>query len=64
MREVKIEVVSGPAGQSVYIDDHRVAGPKPWGGGRTLCAFRTELRHVLTALKIESRSDAAENGKP
>lgn len=30
---VTITVVNGVEGPSVYINDLRVAGPKPWGGG-------------------------------
>jgi len=34
-----IEVVSGPEGPSLYIDGIRMAGPKPWGGGRTIASW-------------------------
>ena len=51
---VFIEVVSGIEGPSLYVGDedtgHRLAGPKPWGGGRTLHQFRVnadELRKQL-----------------
>jgi hypothetical protein len=29
-----VKVVGGPEGYSVYVNDYRVAGPKPWGGGQ------------------------------
>lgn len=31
--KVKIELINGCEGKSVYINDYRVAGSKPWGGG-------------------------------
>lgn len=37
MREpVKIEIVQGVGGLALYINDWRVCGNKPWGGGRTI----------------------------
>jgi hypothetical protein len=33
-------VVAGVEGPSLYIDGYCVAGPKPWGGGKTLHEFR------------------------
>lgn len=33
-------VVAGVEGPSLYIDGYRVAGPKLWGGGKTLHEFR------------------------
>ncbi len=34
-----IEVVSGKEGPSIYMNDYRMAGPKPWGGGNTISSF-------------------------
>jgi hypothetical protein len=31
-----VKIVSGVEGPSMYINDYRVAGPKPWGGGQIL----------------------------
>lgn len=38
--EHKATVVAGPEGPSLYIDDYRVSGPKPWGGGKILYEFQ------------------------
>ncbi|MEI2416158.1 hypothetical protein V8Z80_08230 [Orrella sp. JC864] len=48
---VFIEVVRGPEGLALYVanDDggHRLAGPKPWGGGRTIHQFQVKLSELL-----------------
>lgn len=50
-QETTILVVSGPEGPSVYIDNYRVAGPKPWGGGEVIHEFKgvqmEDLRRVV-----------------
>lgn len=47
---VLVEVVSGPAGPSLYIGDNhsmeRVAGPKPWGGGSTIHVFEVKTKDL------------------
>jgi hypothetical protein len=54
-REVpELLVLQGNDGSiSLYLNDERVAGPKPLGGGRVLHSFRTERRVLLAALGIE-----------
>jgi hypothetical protein len=46
-------IVEGVEGTSVYINNHRVAGPKPWGGGRTVLErsdiLVDEVRRALPA---------------
>lgn len=42
----KFEIVSGVEGKCLYIDETRVAGPKPWGGGTIVDAFTTDERYV------------------
>ena len=44
-----IQVVGGPAGPSLYLDDYRIAGPKPWGGGTVLHEFRCTDRDLIAA---------------
>lgn len=31
---IEMLLVAGVAGDSIYLNDHRIAGPKPWGGGK------------------------------
>lgn len=47
---IAIMVVAGVEGPSLYVDDTRVAGPKPWGGGRPLYTFsvsKERLRELV-----------------
>ena len=58
--KVKIEIVDGPGGYSLYINDTRVAGPKPLGGGRLVKAFGVkadELISLLDAQRCEWKDD-------
>jgi hypothetical protein len=53
--KVKFEVIGGPEGAclAVFPDDgggERIAGPKPWGGGKTLHSWSVPVRDVLKAL--------------
>lgn len=42
-RKVNVLVVSGVEGPSLYVDNVRVAGPKPWGGGQTMAEWDISL---------------------
>ncbi len=48
---MKVEVVQGVEGASLYIDDVRVAGPKPWGGGKVIHRF--EVDHAAIKVSVE-----------
>lgn len=52
---VDVEVVSGVEGPSLYVGDgstgERVAGPKPWGGGRTTHKFRVRAEDLIRLAK-------------
>jgi hypothetical protein len=48
--KLKVNVVSGPEGPSLYINDRRVAGPKPWGGGRILYSWKADPADIEAAL--------------
>lgn len=57
---VNVEVIGGVEGKSLYIDDYRVGGPKPWGGGSTLHEFKgvnlMELSVVKRLIEAEKAS--------
>ena len=48
--ETKIYYVEGVEGNSFAIGDIRVAGPKPWGGGRVIAEQKTTVKDILYAL--------------
>lgn len=49
-KEFTLAVVSGVEGPSVYLDDYRICGRKPWGGGTTLHSFTVRLEDLRAAL--------------
>jgi hypothetical protein len=52
-REVTFEVIRGPEGVCLAVGDEselmltRIAGPKPWGGGKTIHKFNVNLAELL-----------------
>lgn len=48
--KIKVELVNGCEGKSIYINDYRVAGSKPWGGGRTEQTWVADKKRVIQAL--------------
>jgi hypothetical protein len=50
-RRIRCEVVKGEGGLSLYVNDVRVAGPKPWGGGVSLAYWSVDPKDIRDALK-------------
>lgn len=48
--DVEIKVVAGVEGPSLYVNDFRVAGPKPWGGGKVLYTFTADATELAEAI--------------
>ena len=46
---LKVEVVRGCEGRSLYINDYRVAGSKPWGGGLVEQEWNITSEDILKA---------------
>lgn len=51
--KVTIEIVNGCEGKCIYINDYRVAGSKPWGGGRVETSWTVDKKEILKALGIK-----------
>lgn len=49
--QVYVDIVHGVEGDAVYINGIRVAGPKPWGGGKTMHRFLVDVKNIKDALK-------------
>lgn len=63
----KFEVISGVEGCCLALDDTRIAGPKPWGGGTVIHAWETnkEYKAVETCERVRddvSGLDVPHNG--
>ena len=41
---VEINIVQGVEGQSLYLNDYRIEGSKPWGGGKIKQTWMIEKR--------------------
>jgi hypothetical protein len=55
LRTVELLVVEGKMGSGlcIYLNARRVAGEKPWGGGRVLKVFSVLARDVREALSLK-----------
>ncbi len=49
-KKVKIETIRGVEGNSIYINDIRVAGNKPWGGGKVMDSWISDDLTIKNAL--------------
>ena len=49
-KDIELIVSSGVSGPCVYLNDFRIAGPKPWGGGRTLYSFKVSVQEIEAVL--------------
>ena len=50
-RTVEVLIVSGVVGPSVSINGRRVAGSKPWGGGKIILQRQVSVKELREALK-------------
>ena len=46
---IRVEVISGVEGPCLSVNSLRVAGPKPWGGGRVIHAFDVPKKDIIEA---------------
>ena len=57
---ITIEVIQGSGGDSLYINEYRVAGGKPYGGGRTISTWRIDrerlIHHLIMAGVLENQN--------
>jgi hypothetical protein len=50
--KINICVLQGLEGKSLYINDYRVSGPKPWGGGKIIFEADVTKDELCQALGI------------
>ncbi len=48
---IEVRYVKGVEGNSIWLNDMRIGGPKPWGGGKTLESFTVSIDDIKEALK-------------
>jgi len=50
--KIRIDLVRGSAGtECLYINEYRVLGPKPWGGGKIVKTWTVDKKEILEAIK-------------
>ncbi len=55
--KIEIDIINGVGGKALYINNMRVAGPKPLGGGRTTETFWAEEKAILDAIGHKALPD-------
>ena len=50
MKYMKIDIVEGKEGSSICINEYRVAGPQPFGGGRIIKSWKADVDDILKAI--------------
>ncbi len=48
---MKLKMIQGVEGNSLYLNDYRIAGPKPWGGGAQLYVWDVDILELLKDIK-------------
>ena len=48
---MKIELISGVEGECITVNDTRIAGPKPWGGGKVLKTWNVDPYGIYAIAK-------------
>lgn len=60
IKEIRLAYVRGVEGNSIYLNDHRIAGPKPWGGGDVLKEWKVDFKDIGNALPQIAQALAAQ----
>lgn len=58
---IKVDIVRGVGGRCLYINEHRVIGPKPLSGGHLVDSFNIkidDLREAIRPLLLEQVVEA------
>jgi hypothetical protein len=50
VNKVVFKLIDGVEGMSLYLNDQRIAGPKPWGGGTVMKTWHTSANEILQIL--------------
>jgi hypothetical protein len=53
MINIILELVNGVEGDSIYLNDTRICGAKPWGGGSVIKKWTNSISQIEDALGIK-----------
>ena len=48
---IELCIIHGSEGDCVTINDYRIAGPKPWGGGKVVKSWQVDKELIEEALR-------------
>lgn len=57
---MKLDIVYGVEGYAIYLDDFRIAGPKPWGAGRLVKSWTVSSDTLRSAGFTKARKARAD----
>jgi hypothetical protein len=60
MKTATVTLIRGPGGMAVYINDYRIVGPKPLGGGITIGYWEIDERAIRAALRCRPEPEGKE----
>jgi len=49
-KEIKVDIIGGVEGPCLSVNDYRVAGPKPWGGGKITRSWTVTIKDLIGGL--------------
>ena len=52
-KTVHVDICTGASGECVYVNDYRVKGGKPWGGGTVTKSIEIKTAELLRAIDSE-----------
>jgi hypothetical protein len=47
---MKFQIIKRSHGTSLYLNDYRISGSKPWGGGKVFVEFECKKEDIIEAL--------------
>ncbi len=62
-RKFDLILCEGVEGKSVYLNDYRIAGPKPWGGGKVLQAWKVSADDIQMSGVLSRRTRKQDEGE-
>ena len=56
-KEFELCICKGIEGYCIYLNDFRIAGNKPWGGGKNIKTWQISLKDIEQALKKKIKKE-------
>ncbi len=61
-QQFSLTVIRGVEGTAIYLNDYRIAGPKPWGGGLIIQSWNISLQEIIEALICGDKNPMSSKG--